>query len=302
MQRIGIGDLGEGLRVRNSTVELVCALDFGPRIVRYRYRGGSNVLGDAPDSVVTTPLGAWRPRAGHRLWAAPERLPGSYAPDDDPVDAEILGERAVRIAQWKDATGLEKEMEISLASSGSAVSVRHRMTNRNAWSVEIAPWALTIMRPGGAAVIPSEPFRSHDESLLPVRPLGLWSFTDLSDPRWAFAPRALVLRPDPARKTPQKAGAGNTLGWCACVWEREVFVKRFDWDAEARYPDFGCNNEVYAEGDFLELETLGPLRLLAPDETAEHTERWFLSPRNGAGIPTAEDVSEAAEAAAALDL
>ena len=299
VHRIGIGDLGDGLRIRNGSVEVVCALDFGPRIVRYRYRGGANVLGDAPDVAVTTPLGSWRPRAGHRLWAAPERMPGSYAPDDDPVDAEILGERTVRIAQWKDASGLEKEMEISLADSGSAVSVRHRITNRNAWSAEIAPWALTIVRPGGAAVIPSEPFRSHDESLLPARPLGLWSFTDLSDPRWAFVPRALVLRPDPARRTPQKAGAGNTLGWCACVWDREVFVKRFDWDSDARYPDFGCNNEIYAEGDFLELESLGPLRLLPPDGVAEHTERWFLAPRTGAGHPTAEDAAEAAEAAQA---
>ena len=299
VQRIGIGELGQGLRVRNETIEVVCALDFGPRIVRYRYRGGENALGEAPDSVVTTPLGTWRPRAGHRLWAAPERLPGSYAPDDDPVDAEILGERAVRIAQWKDATVLEKEMEISLGSTGSAVSVRHRITNRNAWSVEIAPWALTIMRPGGAAVIPSEPFRSHDDSLLPARALGLWSFTNLSDPRWAFAPRALVLRPDPARKSPQKAGAGNSLGWCACVWDREVFVKRFDWEPAARYPDFGCNNEVYAEGDFLEIETLGPLRLVPPDGTVEHTERWFLSRRTGGAAPTPEDAAEAAEAAQA---
>ncbi|HEY6051559.1 MAG TPA: hypothetical protein VIZ58_09945, partial [Thermoanaerobaculia bacterium] len=104
VHRIGIGDLGEGLRIRNASVEIVCALDFGPRIVRYRYRGGSNVLGDAPGTAVTTPLGSWWPRAGHRLWAAPERMPGSYAPDDDPVDAEILGERSVRIAQWKDSS------------------------------------------------------------------------------------------------------------------------------------------------------------------------------------------------------
>jgi hypothetical protein len=157
------------------------------------------------------------------------------------------------------------------------------------------------MRAGGAAVIPSEPFRSHDECLLPARALGLWSFTKLSDPRWSFAPRALVLRPDPERKTPQKAGAGNSLGWCACVWDQEVFLKRFEWDPEARYPDFGCNNEIYAEGDFLEIESLGPLGLLAPDATVEHTERWFLSTRTvpGASPWTAESAAEAAEGAQA---
>ena len=57
-------------------------------------------------------------------------------------------------------------------------------------------------------------------------------------------------------------------------------MKRFEVDAEARYPDFGCNNEIYAEGDFLEIESLGPLGLLAPEATVEHTERWFLSTRD----------------------
>ena len=85
----------------------------------------------------------------------------------------------------------------------------------------------------------------------------------------------------------------------ACVWDREVFVKRFDWEPAARYPDFGCNNEVYAEGDFLEIETLGPLRLVPPDGTVEHTERWFLSRRTGGAAPTPEDAAEAAEAAQA---
>ena len=99
----------------------------------------------------------------------------------------------------------------------------------------------------------------------------------------------------------REGGAGNSLGWCACVWDQEVFLKRFEWDAAARYPDFGCNNEIYAEGDFLEIESLGPLGLLAPDATVEHTERWFMSTRTvpGASPWTAEGAAEAAEAAQA---
>jgi hypothetical protein len=33
---------------------------------------------------------------------------------------------------------------------------------------------------------------------------------------------------------------------------------------------------VYINGDFLEIETLGPLRHLAPGEHVEHTEHWLL--------------------------
>jgi hypothetical protein len=47
-------------------------------------------------------------------------------------------------------------------------------------------------------------------------------------------------------------------------------------EAGAKYPDSGCNFEVFTDEDSLELETLGPLRNLEPGETAEHIERWWL--------------------------
>jgi hypothetical protein len=68
----------------------------------------------------------------------------------------------------------------------------------------------------------------------------------------------------------------NRRGWCAWVHDRVVLIKRFGWEPRATYPDFGSNNEVYAAGDYLEIETLGPLVTLAPDEYTTHTERWFL--------------------------
>jgi hypothetical protein len=43
-----------------------------------------------------------------------------------------------------------------------------------------------------------------------------------------------------------------------------------------KYPDFGCNCEVYTDKHSLELETLGPLRTLEPEMAAEHTEHWWL--------------------------
>jgi hypothetical protein len=46
--------------------------------------------------------------------------------------------------------------------------------------------------------------------------------------------------------------------------------------AGARYPDGGCNFELFTNPEFLELETLGPLVELKPGEMAEHVERWWL--------------------------
>jgi hypothetical protein len=62
-------------------------------------------------------------------------------------------------------------------------------------------------------------------------------------------------------------------------------VKRAPVVGGARYPDFGCNFEVFSNSDFLELETLGPLVELQPRETVEHVENWWLF----AGVAGGED-------------
>ncbi len=291
--------LGPGVRVSNGDIEIVAATGFGPRIVRFGFPGEENALGEWPDLATDTALGRWTPRGGHRLWIAPEAMPESYAPDDAPVEHGFEG-ATLTISGRTDAAGFEKEIAIALPERGAEATLIHRITNRRGRPVEIAPWALTIMRGGGAALLPSEPWRSHDEDLDAARPFALWSFTELSDPRWKFGPRSVVLRTDPARGQPQKAGAGNTRGWCACVWNDVLFVKRFGHSAGARYPDFGCNNEMYSAGDYLELESLGPLVSLAPGASVEHAERWSLHrtalPRSATDSPP-EELEAAVESA-----
>jgi hypothetical protein len=178
--------------------------------------------------------------------------------------------------QSVDAAGIEKQIVIRLVPDTTEVVVDHTIVNRTCWPIRVAPWAITIVAADGTAVIPQPPFRSHDEDLLPAQTLVQWSFTDLTDPRWSIGPRLIRLTPDASRRTPQKIGAGNARGWCALVRRDTVFLKRFAWEPDACYPDRGSNNELYTDGSYLEIETLGPLRLLDPGASAIHTERWHL--------------------------
>jgi hypothetical protein len=173
-------------------------------------------------------------------------------------------------------TGVQKVMTVTLAPSGTQVTIGHRLVNRNLWAIEVAPWALTIMASGGTVIVPQEPFARHADALQPVRAVALWAYTDLSDPRWHFGPRFIRLRNDPARESPQKIGLANRQGWAAYHRDRVLFVKRYDWDDNAIYPDFGVNTETFTAAAFIELETLGALDSLAPGESANHEERWFL--------------------------
>jgi len=264
-------------RLSNGTVEVVVTTDVGPRIIRYALVGGENILGEVPEAVTKTALGDWRAWGGHRLWHAPEGNPRSYAPDNAPVRFDVVADGTVRLTQPVEAgTGIQKTITVALDPAGSRVTVTHAVANGNLWTVELAPWALTIMHGGGTAIVPQEPYGAHAQNLLPVRPLVLWAYTDLSDPRFAIGPRYIRLRSDEGRAEPQKIGVGNRQGWAAYNLGRTVFVKRFAHRAQQAYPDYGSNVEVYTAGSFIELETLGPLARLGPGEVAEHVEEWQL--------------------------
>jgi len=74
----------------------------------------------------------------------------------------------------------------------------------------------------------------------------------------------------------QMAGIFNPSGWGAYFRDGHLFVKKVHVEAGAKYPDYGCNFEIYTDPYSLELETLGPLCDLEPGETAEHIEHWRL--------------------------
>ena len=283
MEKIRYSDIEGCLRLTNGEIEVVVTTEIGPRIVGYSLVSGENVLGLHPQAKVETELGTWKPIGGHRLWIAPEKMPDSYAPDNAPVenfyDAEKNSLRLIQAVEPVSKT--QKEITITLDEQGSGVSINHRITNRGIEEIELAAWALTIMRGDGEAFIPNEPFAAYGaKTLLPVRNLTLWSYTDLSDSRWSFDDEFIRLRVDESKSDPQKIGVLNRQGWVKYEVGDLIFTKRFDFVENAVYPDMNSNTEIYTAGSFIELETLAPLRKLAPGDSTEHTEYWQLIREN----------------------
>ncbi|MDQ3711484.1 MAG: DUF4380 domain-containing protein [Acidobacteriota bacterium] len=267
------------IRLSNGEVEVIVSTDVGPRILHYSIIGGENIFGLHATAKVETALGEFKPYGGHRLWAAPESMPNSYAPDNSPIEYEFdAGKNSIRLTQpVENVTKTQKEIVVTLDETGSGVSVNHKITNCGADTIEIAAWALTIMRGGGEALIPNEPFAAYAaETLLPIRNLTLWSYTDLSDSRWRFDKNFICLRVDEEKSEPQKIGVLNKQGWAAYRFERLQFIKRFDFVENAVYPDMNSNTELYTAGNFVEIESLAPLQKVEPNESTEHIERWKL--------------------------
>jgi hypothetical protein len=275
------------VRLSNGQVDVVVTTDVGPRVIRFGFVGEQNMFKVFADTEGLTGGDEWHSFGGHRLWHAPEVFPRTYAPDNVPVDYAWDG-TTLTLRNSEPANGLDKETSLTLSPSAPQVGVVHRLTNRNPWAVELSVWALSVMAEGGEAIYPQEPYISHPESLVPARPLVLWHFTDMTDPRWTWGRKYIRLRQDPKATTKQKAGMLNTAAWAAYVLGGDVFVKRYGYDPAATYTDMGCNTETYTDPDILEIETLGPLTTLEPGATVEHRERWLLA-RTDCG-PTDEEV------------
>lgn len=277
-------------RLSNPQIELIVTGDVGPRILHCGFVGGQNHLGPNAAHLGATGGEEWKDYGGHRLWHAPEAAPRSYAPDNDPVTVEAHADGVRFIQRTEAATGIQKEMDVRLAPEAAHARIIHRLRNHTLWAVQLAPWALTVMAPGGTAILPLPPRHPWDEAhFLPNGQLTLWSYTDLSDPRWTLGERFILLRHDPGRAAFQKLGVRVSEGWIAYARGGELFVKTWTVDPQAEYPDFNTPLEVFANAEVLEMETLGPLITLPPGGAVEHVEDWHLfrnvaAPRNDAEV------------------
>ena len=278
-------------KLSNGVVDLIITADVGPRIVFYGFRNGENVLHEVANDAGKTGGSEFRLYGGHRLWVSPE-VERTYYPDNTPVAVAQHGNATRFTAQREElppGTNLQKELEVELAATGSEVRITHRIRNDDSRPTTLAPWSPTMMGAGGRVIMPLPPRMAMDKDhYLPVGVFGVWSFTDFADPRWVLGTTYIQLRhlANPrGRFQEQMGGIYNSAGWGAYFRRGYLFVKRAAVISGARYPDFGCNFEMFTNPDFIELETLGPLVDLRPGEWIEHEERWRLF----AGVPEGEN-------------
>ena len=281
------------LRLANDDIELLVTTDVGPRILVYKTPIGENVLKTFDDQLGSSGEEEWCIRGGHRLWLAPEDAVLSYHLDNSPAvwrydtfSGEVVVESTQRSPQR-----IRKTLGILSAAQGSRVSLRHTVVNESDQPITLAVWALTVMQPQGLEIIPQPPFGEHPRDLLPNRSIVLWAYTDISDLRLTLGTKFWLLR-QAVDYPPIKIGLAFREKWIAYVLSDTLFIKTFDYDPNAVYPDGGCNFETFANSEMLEIESLGPLVTLQPGESTNHHETWNL-------FPLAENVAIESEEALA---
>lgn len=261
--------------MQNSRLKMIVIADVGPRIMHVSVEGSPNLMYEEPENLGKTGGDEFRMYGGHRFWIAPENE-RTTLPDNHSAYVDQHEDGITVSTQVGD---LRKHIRISLASDVAAAYVTHTVTNVGSHPTKLAPWALTVFRAGGEAALPLPPPAPWGpKHLLPEASLTLWSYTDLGARCWRIVPGFVRLEQRSVGSSGfgmQKIGIRNRRGWAAYRVDDVVFRKTAEW-SEATYPDFGCNLEVFANSEFLELETLGPLEILAPSQSCSLVEHWRL--------------------------
>jgi len=276
MEKINYGGWENCYRLSNDRIELIVTGDVGPRIIRFGFIGKNNLFKEFPEQLGKTESDEWLSFGGHRLWHSPESLTRTYYPDLEPILIQETKNGLIATQKPEPTTGLQKQIKITLSPDKPEVQVRHTLINHNLWAIEAAPWAISVMEVGGTAILPLPPRGSHSDFLLPTSVLSMWSYTNLSDPRWILGERYILLKQDPQISKPQKLGILATDGWAAFTNFDCLFVKRVPFQLDGIFPDMGVNFEVFTNEDILEVESLGPLENIQPKGKIEHLENWSL--------------------------
>ncbi len=273
---VSYGGWDHCLRLSNGEIEIIATLDVGPRIIRYGFVNGQNLFKEFSDDMGSTGGDTWKSYGGHRLWHAPEVEPRTYYPDNAPVHHAWDGKTLTLTPPEETSNRLQLSIAVTMDPEKPRIDICHRIANTGTWDVTLAPWALSVMAEAGRAVIPQERYIPHGESFSPARPLVLWYFTKMDDPRFTWGEKYIQMREDASVDAKQKIGALNAKGWAAYLLNGDVFIKKFDCMPGAAYPDLGCNCEFYTQPGFLEIESLGPLQTIVPGGIIEHRETWEL--------------------------
>lgn len=293
IKEVQLKNYGKCLSMNNGKLNLLVTIDVGPRIIWFGPDGGPNLLyqdnadlyteqGEAFDKVFG-PGSCYHLYGGHRLWLAPEQIPESYYPDNEPVIYSLLPDGVRFTPPCQRPSEIQLSLEIMMAPQAQDVMILHAGQNCSDKKRQFALWGITAMAPGGTLYVPQNP---EKDTLLANRAFAFWPYSHINDDRFYMGDRYITLQQNQVQGAGKnsnrfKVGCNNFAGWCAYVNQGMVFTKRYVHNKDVRYTDFGCSFEAYVDDNLLEIETFSPLYHVEPQETIKHVENWSVFPAPG---------------------
>jgi hypothetical protein len=302
VERITYRGWPNSLRLVNDSVEVIAVPAVG-RVMSFRFRDGANVFWE--DAALAGQHGdatgrRWVNFGGDKTWPAPESEWKSFtkqgwmpppAFDALPVEGRVDGETIVLTSPIDPFYGIRTVRRISLAASGPVLTIATTYERVLGSPTKVSIWVITQFAEPEAVLVPvPAPSRFPD---------GHYVFGDKPWPQVRREHSWLRLTRDPAKAHKLGSDADRML-W---VGPHVLCLVAAPRRAGAEYPDRGASVEVYTNPNpkpYVELETLGPLRPLAPGGSIHHSNTYTLWRRTPAGLEA--DARRAFAAALASEL
>jgi len=281
-------DYGRCVVIENGEIEAYVTVDLGPRIIRFGFIGGKNIMCDnrkaftpMTDKTYTDYFGegkAWESLGGHRVWITTESYPETYTPDDEKVEYTVTENGAVFEANDDNKNGVKKSFEIKMDSDDANMQIITSVKNISDKEKEFAVWCISVAAADGTLVIP---MNTNDTGLLHNRNISVWPYTDLSDKRLRFGNKYVTVKQDTAATRPLKIGFDLNAGQVYYVLGNDIFCKKYENNhPNGVYPDNNVSFETYTNDVMIEIENLSEVKRVAPGDCNSMTETWSLFKKN----------------------
>lgn len=272
----------DAIVLRNGVVEAVVVPSVG-RVMQFRFAGEADGPFWENEKLAGQPMpkDPWKAAhgsfGGDKTWPAPQSL-WNWPPPDifdaEPVTARINADRSVTLTSTPSPRfGLRTVRRIALEATEPVMRIETTYEKISGEPLEVSVWTITQLRDPVAVYLP-----------VPAKSI----FSTGLAPQWS-APEGAVQRSGDllrfARDSAKSYKIGNDSPAIVWVGEKHLLKISTPRPTGETYPDGGCTSELYGNADpvkYVELETVGPLKRLAPGQTLSATNTYRLARRTAA--------------------
>lgn len=226
----------------------------GGRIISFK-KGGCELL--TSDSIHPVYYGA-------TLWLSPQSAfwPPYPTLDKLPYNISVADDKLCMVSRTDD--GIRVTKEFSISKKDTAIYIRYKVENISGQILKLALWDVARVF-GGLSFFPVG--EDNDEI----------NRSDIPD---SYIENGVLWFPFTQKENEkgQKLFSTASEGWIAHYYNNLLFVKCFPDIRVSEIPPEQGEAEIYVapEGKYLELENHGCYTSLAPNESVEYNQKWFL--------------------------
>jgi len=263
----------------NESTRVVLEPNLGGRVLVYELNGNNvlwmNIKNEGKAYSPGEHYG--HPGAGRFDYGPEKTGPKKSALFFGPWEGKIIGPREAVLVSRKDpVTGISLERRFKLDESGSHLSCTQIIKNTSDHTVRHYHWSRTFAKGGGISLTPLNPHSKYPHGYLIYGPGDVMDFEPDEEPNIRTRDGILEIIGAPSRP---KFVMDCDQGWMAYVTlDNQLFIKKFKIFPDRPYGDMAAPTvSIWYNKDIMcEIEPLGPLEILEPDESASFTEHWYL--------------------------